>query len=204
MPSKDPEIVKANAKRFYKRNEERIKLQRKHYRRNNPARAVLEDTRKADRRCGRDNDLDLLFVEQSFAVGVCSYCGETNLRLTLDRVDNALGHTKANVRVACERCNLTRGDMPIEAWIVVAEGMRKARELGLFTNWDGAIHSRVKLPPVPELAARPAPQHGELARYKSCTEDDGVACILCKKAMADWKRYRRSLNKVHKSTRVDG
>lgn len=59
--------------------------------------------------------------------------------MTLDRIDNDKGHTQDNVVPACIRCNYVRKNMPYEAWIVVAEGMRKAREAGLFEGWSGRV-----------------------------------------------------------------
>lgn len=91
-------------------------------------------TAKAD----RENDLSHEFVLEQFEKS-CTYCGATQdeIRLTLDRVDNSLGHLKTNVVPACRRCNFIRRDMPFEAWLVVAKGMRKAREKGLFGDWKG-------------------------------------------------------------------
>lgn len=97
---------------------------------------ILMDSRKADRRAKRANDLDRPFIEATIKGG-CLYCGETDLRMTLDRIDNTLGHTKSNVVPACIRCNYTRKDMPHAAWLIVAEGMRKAREAGEFGVWTG-------------------------------------------------------------------
>jgi hypothetical protein len=57
--------------------------------------------------------------------------------MTLDRIDNDKGHTEDNVVPACIRCNYTRRSMPYEAWLVVAKGMREARERGLFGEWTG-------------------------------------------------------------------
>jgi len=33
-------------------------------------------------------------------------------------------------------------DTPYEAWVVVSEGVRKARLLGLFGSWTGQLHKR--------------------------------------------------------------
>jgi hypothetical protein len=59
--------------------------------------------------------------------------------MTVDRVDNDLGHLQSNVVPACVRCNHVRGQMPYEAWLMVAPGMRAAREAGLFGGWDGDL-----------------------------------------------------------------
>ncbi len=66
----------------------------------------------------------------------CSYCGSTELRMTLDRIDNDLGHLKSNVIACCTNCNYFRRDMPYLAWLKLAPGMREARELGLFGTWQ--------------------------------------------------------------------
>jgi hypothetical protein len=57
--------------------------------------------------------------------------------MTLDRIDNQLGHIKSNVVAACIRCNYTRGAMPYEAWLFLAPGMQAAQQAKAFGNWDG-------------------------------------------------------------------
>jgi hypothetical protein len=56
---------------------------------------------------------------------------------TLDRIDNSKGHTRDNVVPACIRCNYARRNMPYEAWLCLTDGMKRARELGLFKEWTG-------------------------------------------------------------------
>lgn len=102
----------------------------------NVGRWILEDSRKSDKKKKRENDLTKEFIDRLIANGCC-YCGETSLRMTLDRTDNTKGHLQSNVRPACMRCNYARGSMPYEAWLLLADGMRRARELGLFDNWNG-------------------------------------------------------------------
>ena len=109
------------------------------WRRENPVSAIYADSRKSDRRIGRVNDLTREFIQERLQKG-CSYCGTSDLRMTLDRIDNTKGHTQDNVVPACIRCNYTRKDMPYEAWLIVAKGMREAREAGLFGDWTGSCH----------------------------------------------------------------
>jgi hypothetical protein len=99
-------------------------------------RCIWEDTRRDDRKKGRENDLTKEFIAAEIAKG-CSYCGESKIRMTLDRIDNSKGHTQNNVVPACIRCNYTRRAMPHQAWLVVAKGMREAREANLFGDWTG-------------------------------------------------------------------
>lgn len=102
----------------------------------NVARWVLEDSRKSDRKRGLANDLAREWVEPLLSQP-CSYCGETTLRMTLDRIDNALGHLRSNVVPACIRCNYARRAMPHKAWLCLVPGLRAAREQGLFGDWTG-------------------------------------------------------------------
>ncbi len=102
---------------------------------------ILHDSLKSDRLKGRPNDLDKPFIAEQIAKG-CSYCGETEIRITLDRINNEGGHTKDNVVPACYRCNHTRGNMPHEAWLYLTDGMRRARLAGSFGTWADQPFSR--------------------------------------------------------------
>jgi hypothetical protein len=109
---------------------------RRRRRRANPVQLIWEDSRRSDKKKGLENDLTKEFIAEQIDKG-CSYCGETELRMTLDRVDNGLGHTMDNVVPACIRCNYVRGNMPHEAWLCLRSGLRHARREGLFGDWTG-------------------------------------------------------------------
>jgi hypothetical protein len=113
-----------------------VKLARKRGLNQDVSRFILADSRSSDKKNGRNNDITRGFVDSLLANG-CSYCGETELRMTLDRIDNNEGHTKDNVVSACIRCNYARRSMPHAAWLLLAPGMRAAREQGLFGDWTG-------------------------------------------------------------------
>ena len=68
----------------------------------------------------------------------CSYCKQQldKTDMTLDRIDNAVGHIKSNLTPACRTCNYFRRDMPYEAWIIIAENMQKVVEMGLLKGWS--------------------------------------------------------------------
>jgi hypothetical protein len=102
----------------------------------NLAAVIYKDTRRWDKKHNFSNDLNREWITKQVANG-CSYCGETELRMTLDRIDNAQGHTQTNVNAACIRCNYLRRDLPFAAWEVLIESVRKARELGAFGKWTG-------------------------------------------------------------------
>lgn len=95
---------------------------------------MLIDTRKYDRKHGLANDLTKELIVALLAES-CSYCGDKPPRMTLDRIDNNLGHTKDNVLPSCLMCNYVRRDMPYAAWKVVAVAVREARERGLLAGW---------------------------------------------------------------------
>lgn len=178
----------SSSAKYYARNKDRICAQRRLRRRTNIAVAILQDSRKADKKRGYNNDLDADFIRELISDS-CSYCGEDSIRRSLDRIRNNRGHTKDNVVVACERCNYARRDMPYEAWLVIAESMKKARVDGLFGSWTGGIHRRHKLDPLPCIPKKPLPPHGTVARYNKCR------CDKCKMAMRDWKRESRRKKK---------
>ena len=100
------------------------------------AQIILRDSKGSDKKYNRENDLTKEFIEETVKDG-CSYCGEKLLRMTLDRIDNTLGHLMSNVVPACIRCNYTRGSMPYQAWLCLADGMKRAKENDLFGDWTG-------------------------------------------------------------------
>lgn len=100
-----------------------------------PARFICQDSKASDRKKGREgNNLDRDFVENLISQG-CSYCGNRELRMTLDRIDNSKAHTKDNVIPACLRCNYIRNDMPYEAWMRMVPVVKQLTEEGLFEDW---------------------------------------------------------------------
>lgn len=97
---------------------------------------IVQDSKKSDRKKGLKNDLTPEFVAALIRNGCC-YCGELKLKMTLDRVDNSLGHLQSNVVPACIRCNFMRRDMPYAAWYALMKTVREVREKGLFGDWTG-------------------------------------------------------------------
>lgn len=96
---------------------------------------IVRDSRKSDRKKKRQHDLTIGFVRELIRDG-CLYCGANEgVLMTVDRIDNTIGHLQTNIVPACFECNLTRGTMPYAAWQLLAVGMRKARELGLLNGW---------------------------------------------------------------------
>jgi len=96
---------------------------------------LTRNYRLIDRKAGRDNDLDLVYVRQQLAKP-CTYCGSTS-KVGLDRLDNGIGHTRANCVPCCARCNYLRGDMPFNAWICLISGLKRANDMQAFGVWIG-------------------------------------------------------------------
>jgi hypothetical protein len=101
---------------------------------------IYTDSRRSDKVHGRENDLDKAFIKSELENG-CIYCGDTNSYMTLDRIDNYIGHLKSNVLPACVRCNYIRRDMPALAWAMIVPGVRRARELGYLDGWHCGTRS---------------------------------------------------------------
>jgi hypothetical protein len=132
----------ARRSRSYNRNWKETRVREKlaeRRRRRDPkftAKHIVRDSRSSDKKKNRVNDLDRAWVSEKISHG-CEYCGETELRMTLDRMDNVEGHTKDNVVAACIRCNYLRRDLPYAAWLLLLDGVEEARVTGAFGDWTG-------------------------------------------------------------------
>ncbi len=116
---------------------ETIKRRRKGYlsRSKNVPSIIVRSAKFSDKKYGREGfDLDKEFVS-ILIEGGCFYCGVKDIRMTVDRIDNNIGHSKDNVKPACIRCNNIRGSMPYEAWMMLVPSVRKTLESGLFGDW---------------------------------------------------------------------
>lgn len=125
--------------RSKKSSRKQYQLDKRKLDRKNPAKSaqfILTDSKKSDKNNNRENDLTKEFIKDTIANGCC-YCGESELRMTLDRIDNNIGHLQSNVVPACIRCNYARRSMPYQAWLCLIEGMKEARIKGLFEGWTG-------------------------------------------------------------------
>lgn len=109
------------------------------------AKYVLADCKEADRKKKRDNDLTLEFIRDLISHG-CKYCGTVELRISLDRINNSLGHLQSNVNACCRRCNWLRRDMPYEAWLRLVPTIKQIAVEGLFGDWHAGPnrHAQVK------------------------------------------------------------
>jgi hypothetical protein len=130
-----PLYMQRYAKIYAKRRKVLSKMKKNWYK------AIYADSRKSDRKKGFYNNLTKEFIKSLISHG-CSYCGETKIRMTMDRIDNNKGHTRKNVREACTRCNYMRRDMPYSAWLCVVPFVRRARKAGLFSSWIGNCAKR--------------------------------------------------------------
>lgn len=121
--------------------------------------AIYNDCKFSDKKKGFVNDLDREFIQQLIGSG-CVYCGDTELKITLDRKNNALPHNKDNVAPACIRCNYMRGSMPYIAWMEIVPILKDIRSRGLFGDWLttplNLRHAKLpgRLPPNPNFKSR--------------------------------------------------
>jgi endonuclease I len=105
------------------------------------AKFIIYDSRKYDKRKNLENDLTRDVVKDMIMKG-CEYCGNHE-DMTLDRIDNSIGHLVSNILPACYRCNIMRSNMPYDAWLNIVPAIRDTFEKGLFTSWT-AIGPRRK------------------------------------------------------------
>jgi hypothetical protein len=110
----------------------------RHERKNNinQEKYIMHDSKRSDRKNNRENNMTKEFVKLQIARG-CLYCEDTTSRMTMDRIDNTIGHIQTNVNPACCRCNDIRGSMPYEAWLEIVPLLKGIREKGLYGNWKG-------------------------------------------------------------------
>ena len=107
---------------------------------------LAEDMARADRQKGRkEHSISEEWIDNQISQP-CSYCKQqlSKTDMTLDRVDNNLGHLEENLVPACKACNYFRRDMPYEAWLILAENMPKIVETGLLNGWSAGAGLRGK------------------------------------------------------------
>jgi len=98
---------------------------------------VLSHMRTRDANHGQICDLDLATVKVLLSQP-CSYCHRTLEKMTLDRKDNSLGHTRDNVVPACGLCNYVRMDMPYDAWLTLVPHVRELIIAGRLDSMCGS------------------------------------------------------------------
>ncbi len=98
------------------------------------AKNILKDSRHSDKRHGRENNLDEEFIQTLIAFP-CSYCGIDDERISLDRIDNRLGHLRSNVLPCCLRCNWLRRDMPFDVWTWFVATVRQVSTMRQYREW---------------------------------------------------------------------
>ena len=109
-----------------------LKLQ-KTWNKDNKHIRILRHCRKNDKIFNRKCELTKEHVK-ALINQPCIYCGDTE-RIGVDRADSSKGYTIENSKPCCTRCNIIKRDMPIEAWLILADKIRETREKGLFGDW---------------------------------------------------------------------
>ena len=88
----------------------------------------IRSYRAIDKKKGQVCDLDADWYEQNIQGKSCEYCGDKSRGVGCDRIDNLLGHTKANVVPCCLECNIIRGNrFSYDEMLIIGEGIRKVR-----------------------------------------------------------------------------
>ena len=124
----NPERAREQDRKWREANPERVREQKRQWREANPERRreICRQVRHI-RRARKANAIDVCAPQVTTAAidrrfwlfgNACAYCGADSL-LHLDHLDPlARGglHVPQNLVPACERCNLSKGAKPVEAW----------------------------------------------------------------------------------------
>lgn len=140
IPCDGKERIKRYKKKPRSRaRQDRINQKQREWRRDliNTDKFIYVGSRKNDKNKGRQNDLTREFIRMMISKP-CQYCGDSGCRMTLDRIDNSIGHLQSNVVPCCVRCNYIRRDIPYEAWLIMIPAIKQARIAGSFGDWDGS------------------------------------------------------------------
>jgi len=74
-------------------------------------REIVRQYAQIDARSGLAGDLDIEWFKANITSKPCFYCETVSEPRGADRVDNAKGHTKANVIPCCKTCNKVRNNL---------------------------------------------------------------------------------------------
>jgi hypothetical protein len=67
--------------------------------------------RLSDKEKGLECDLTAAWFKENIQNKPCIYCKRSDVRIGCDRINNSIGHTKANVVPSCGDCNKSRQDI---------------------------------------------------------------------------------------------
>jgi len=125
---------KLSRKTYYYDNQEKI-LEKKRDNRQiqeNAAKYILKDIRS------HGFEVDPLITEdwlQERLKEPCFYCGRSDIKRSMDKIDTNKSYLIDNINISCLRCNLLRSDMPYDAWLIVLKGVIAADKAGDFKDW---------------------------------------------------------------------
>ena len=69
------------------------------------------------KKTGRPFTITMEYFEKLILGGKCYYCGDTDKRLGLDRIDSSKGYVEGNVLGSCRYCNVAKNDQTQDAFI---------------------------------------------------------------------------------------
>jgi len=97
---------------------------------------ILHNSRRMDKINNRQNEMTREIIRNLLSKP-CHYCESIDIKMSIDRIDNNIGHTILNTVPACIRCNNLKGSMPKEAWLYLVPKIKGITNIGLFGNWVG-------------------------------------------------------------------
>ena len=125
--------IKASAKSY---NDIMSPIRKEEKRRNSKNRAhwILVEIQKSDK---NRNFSSSILQERTNTIKIdcgCSYCEATHIKMSIDRIDNNLGHTNENTVPSCLFCNIFRGNVDYKIWLQIIPYF-KCLLGGMFPVW---------------------------------------------------------------------
>lgn len=100
------------------------------------------DYRNVDKKKGLFNNLTIEFIEKSFNSS-CVYCGYP--AITLDRINNNLGHTIENCVPACYECNICRNRIfSYEEMLIIGKSIKEIKDNRIGYDFSKPVFPRYK------------------------------------------------------------
>lgn len=116
---------KEQRKQYYQDHKVQMQQQQKEYRCNSWDKRLLYNCKKTDKQLNRPFDLDKEWIKVmlQYQHSMCCICGDKMLlgngnkdpkQISIDRIDNSLGHIKTNCTLVCWKCNFNKRGISYE------------------------------------------------------------------------------------------
>ncbi len=88
------------------------------------------------KKAGRPFTITMEYFENLIKDGKCYYCGDSDKRLGLDRIDSKGGYIEGNVVGSCRYCNVAKNDQTTDAFLEMCAKITRKHAATRSTNSD--------------------------------------------------------------------